>query len=256
MNKRLFLAVLMAGFAANCFADEPGVWITGEIFTSAPTNGQFLFLADKPIKDNPGLNVVLLGTTRAAMNLFLPAYAKAADKHTIVRLFGVLQKITPPSNAPPNAPNVQFIAWKFHLPSDPDELPPSDRIPIDSNNHVEGYTISTNRPSNSVSKTTDYSSLIVGSWQNLDTNPPRLINFNKDGTWSLHYSDGKSPDQNGTWQINGTTLVRNYSTGFKRNSEIQTISDSEMILSDVVEGPAGSFVHFDHYKRLPTPSLN
>jgi len=237
------------------YAEDPSeVWITGEIFTSNETNGRLLFVTDKPIKDNPARNVVLLGTTPSCTNIFFPMYGSAAEKHTKVRLFGVLQRITPPPNASPTEPNVQFIAWKFHSPSDPDELPTSERLLVDSHTRVESYMDSINRSFEPTTKIKDYSTLIEGNWQNMDSNPSRLVTFNKDGTWSLHYSDGNTPDQKGTWQINGKTLVRNYSTGFKRDSDILILNKSEMMLGNIVESAAGSIVHLDHYIRPLTRS--
>jgi len=250
--KVCLVSLVMVG---SGYAEDPSeVWITGEIFTSAETNGQLLFLADKPIKDNPARNVVLLGTTRPCANTFMPLYGRAVETHMKVRLFGVLQKITLPPNAPPTAPNVQFIAWKFHAASDPDELPTSEKMLVDSNTCVESYMILMNRPSDVNTKISDYSFLIEGRWQNMDANPTRLIYFNKDGNWSLHYSDGKTPDQKGTWQVNGTTLVRTYPTGFKRDSDILILNDSEMMLSNIVESPVGSIVQLAHYTRPLIPS--
>jgi hypothetical protein len=141
----LFLFMLMLLSGNRCFAEESeGVWITGQVFTSDATNSQLLFRADKPIKDNPAGNVVLLGTTRACANVFIPAYVRAAENHVTLRLFGTLQLIAPPPNSPTNAPNVQFITWKLHSPCDPDKLPESEKILINSNSSVKGDWIVTN----------------------------------------------------------------------------------------------------------------
>jgi tetratricopeptide (TPR) repeat protein len=104
------------------------VWINGQISLK---NGLFLFAADKPVRGNPLGNVVLLGSTRATAKAMSPIYAKAAEKHLTVRLYGCLlpfQSTIP--NHPEALPNVEFIVWKLHVPGDPDILPPDQKMII------------------------------------------------------------------------------------------------------------------------------
>ena len=105
------------------------IWITGDLYIQ---NEVLFFRADKPIKGNSSGNITLLGTTKQNAQSVLPILMKAAEKKMKLRLFGVLQpaKGSFPGYTGPKLPNVQFIVWKFHMPSDPDELPPDQRIPI------------------------------------------------------------------------------------------------------------------------------
>jgi len=111
---------------------KPGTnefWITGDLYIQ---NKVLFFRADKPIKGNSSGNVTLLGTTKQNAQSVLPILMKAAEKKMKLRLFGVLQpaKGSFPGYTGPKLPTVQFIVWKIHMPTDPDELPPDQRIPI------------------------------------------------------------------------------------------------------------------------------
>lgn len=86
----------------------------------------------------------------------------------------------------------------------------------------------------------DWSKLIVGQWT-IDSQPPRFPRFLADGTWTLMYM-GDTSVQTGQWRIEGKTLIRYYSNGEARRSEILKLDKSEMVLH--TQGPA------DHYKRL------
>jgi len=121
--------------------DRPEVWITGDIFTKG---GVLFFRADKRVLGNPMGRVVLLGANKATMKVLLPMYLTAAEKHVKLRLCGVL---IPFEGTMPGykgeLPSVQFITWKLHAPSDPDDLPPDQRIPIGPDDYMDGYQFKT-----------------------------------------------------------------------------------------------------------------
>lgn len=116
--------------AAKSSGDDmpPPQWITGDVFVK---DDVLFYRLDKPVKGNPLKDVVLLGTTKETADVLMAPLFKAAEKHLTVRLYGWLlpcdQKI--PGKTMP-LPNVQFIIWKIHLPSDLDVLPPKDRVTI------------------------------------------------------------------------------------------------------------------------------
>jgi hypothetical protein len=128
MNKHINLLyaifVLLFGIAHNApEADNKsgsGVWITGDAFIH---DNVLFFRAEKPIAGNATGEVVLLGAPKPNANL-LPIFMRAAERHVKLRLYGVLQ---PFSGSFPayhdKLPSIQFIAWKLHVPSDPDDLP-------------------------------------------------------------------------------------------------------------------------------------
>ena len=142
MRLSFFSLFIFAGVLLSQAEDDItkyAVWITGEVFTE---NDYLLFRADKPVRDNTGGSVVLLGATKATANVLLPCYVKAAERHMTLRLYGVLM---PDSDASSDTtkrlPNVQFITWKMHLPSDPDDLPDKDKVIIGPDQSVPGYEI-------------------------------------------------------------------------------------------------------------------
>ncbi len=110
----------------------------GHYFSTSP----LLFRADKAVQNNSTGNVVALGASKDTANVFLPRYMRAAEKHMKLRLYGILVPIKDAKPAKsPASPSVQFITWKMHLPSEPDELPAGDKINITPNQSVPGYTI-------------------------------------------------------------------------------------------------------------------
>jgi hypothetical protein len=125
--------------------DFKPVWITGDVLIT--DTQQLVFRTDKPVKDNPAGNIVLLGVTKNGINWMLPALSKIADMHLKVRLYGVLQNVDVPTGSPPSFPNVQFIIWKMHLPSEADELPVSKKLQLDPQQKFPGYSVTTNTPS-------------------------------------------------------------------------------------------------------------
>ena len=138
---RCFLVVLLlvARSIAVFAADDPAkyaIWITGDPIMQ---DGQLMFRADKTVQGNTGGNVVLLGATKQTVNFLGPAYMKAAEKHMRLRLYGVLVPI--PGAKDPKTPSVEFITWKLHLPSDPDELPDGSKIIIGPDSTVPGYKV-------------------------------------------------------------------------------------------------------------------
>ena len=146
MRRLLLILVALLGVSVHLCAagkkDDPvadALWITGQVFTE---DGVILFRADHRVQGNPLGAVILLGSTRDMAQVLLPVYARAAEKHMTLRLFGVLQPASGkiPSHPKP-LPNVQFITWKVHLPSDPDELPPGQKITLHPGDTVEGTKV-------------------------------------------------------------------------------------------------------------------
>jgi hypothetical protein len=66
--------------------------------------------------------------TEQTAKVLAPMYYKAAENHMKLRLYGAF---LPSSRAKePNRPSVNFLTWKLHLPSDPDDLSASQKIII------------------------------------------------------------------------------------------------------------------------------
>jgi hypothetical protein len=104
-------------------------WVTGDIFIE---QSALMFRTDKPVEGNSRKNVVMLGVTRAAGKVLLPIYLRVAELHQKVRLFGAFLPYSGKIACHPGPlPNVEFMTWKVHSPSDPDVLPPGQRIDID-----------------------------------------------------------------------------------------------------------------------------
>jgi hypothetical protein len=127
-------------------------WITGEVFSEGDT---LLFRADRPIAGNTTQNVVLLGVKLGLEKTLLPMYAKASKKRETLRLYGVLvpsEVLMPPSWKPnPQTPSVTFVTWKCHLPTDPDEIPESERVSFTPDDRVSGYVVRVERDSATLS---------------------------------------------------------------------------------------------------------
>ena len=140
--RTLALIIALLGFA--CLVQVQGandlsryeVWIDGDVFV---TNDTLMFRASKAVQGNTTGNVVLLGASKDAVKVLLPFYARAAEKHMKLRLYGVL---LPASGKPvKGTPSVEFITWKVHLPGDPDELAADKKIIIHKDDTVEGMPV-------------------------------------------------------------------------------------------------------------------
>jgi hypothetical protein len=124
-------------------------WITGEVFSD---KNSLLFRADRPIAGNQ--NVVLLGAKLGFEKTLLPMYAKAAEKRLTLRLYGVLvptATLVAPSELKPGMPDLTFVTWKCHLPTDPDEVPESERVGLRPEDRFSGYQVRLQRDSASQS---------------------------------------------------------------------------------------------------------
>lgn len=111
-------------------------WITGDVTFE---NNVLLFHTDKPVRGDSEGNVVVLGGTKDSVAALIPLLQKAAERKTKVRLFGALLPFNGSfKNHPGPLPNVEFIVWKLHDPSDPDVLPASQRISINGTNTTLG----------------------------------------------------------------------------------------------------------------------
>jgi hypothetical protein len=138
---RHWLPIILLGATVSVFAADElkkyEVWITGDVLIDK--KDRLLFRADKAVQGNSTGNLVLLGATKQTMNVLLPMYMKAADKHMKLRLYGLL--VPDPDAKDPKSPSVQFITWKIHLPSDPDDLPIQDKIFFGPNDKLPGYKV-------------------------------------------------------------------------------------------------------------------
>ena len=138
MRLFLFACALILCLRGAVLADDPpapsGRWITGEVFAEGD---QLLFRLDKPVKENSRGRDILLGVTSDAKELLLPLYAKAAEKHLTLRLYGELEFTSDAEKVGSKVvPTVEFITWKAHSPSDPDELPADQKVTPSASPHT------------------------------------------------------------------------------------------------------------------------
>ena len=92
-------------------------------------------------------NVVLIGPTKQLVNSMGPLLMRAADQKAKLRLYGVLQATS--TSFPGHhekLPSVQFIVWKLHSPTDPDELPVDQKIILGPDTTVPGYKVEVKKP--------------------------------------------------------------------------------------------------------------
>jgi hypothetical protein len=153
--RRIEPRVELAAIEVRKFREETAkseTWITGEVFSDGQN---LLFRAERPIDKNTMQNVVLLGVKRGLENVLLPMYFKASEKREILRLYGVLvpsEVLMPESWKPnPDTPSVAFVTWKCHLPTDPDEIPESERLTFTPHDRVSGYVVHVERESATLS---------------------------------------------------------------------------------------------------------
>ena len=103
-------------------------WITGVVSSN---EGSLFFQTDQPIEGNSTQNLVLLGVQRGLEKSLLPLYCKAAEEKMTLRLYGVLvptEELLPYQKCEEGTPSMCFVTWKCHLPSDPDEIPQSEKL--------------------------------------------------------------------------------------------------------------------------------
>jgi hypothetical protein len=99
-------------------------------------NGNLLFRADKPIKDNSRGDIVALAAVEKGAKVLMPLYQRAAERHMKLRLYG--EFIPTPKNVHGrNLPTMAFLTWKVHLPSDPDDLPTRDKLMIGPEDRIK-----------------------------------------------------------------------------------------------------------------------
>jgi hypothetical protein len=141
---RLFvLALVLVATTLFASANEDitkyAQWITGDMFLR---DGILAFRADKPVQGNRTGDVVLVGPTRDGVNTVGPLLVRAAERKLKVRLYGVLQQTS--TSFPGHhekLPSVQFIVWKVHVPTDPDDLSPGEKIIFGPNDKIPGYKV-------------------------------------------------------------------------------------------------------------------
>lgn len=143
--RRLAIIALSAALAATCGASELekyAVWITGDVINDKKEG--LIFRADKPVQGNTTGNLVYLAVTEDLAKVIAPMCYRAAEKHMQLRLYGAFLPHSGPKD--PKHPSVNFLIWKVHLPSDPDELPPDQKIIFGRDHEVPGYKIIPRKP--------------------------------------------------------------------------------------------------------------
>jgi hypothetical protein len=141
MRALIFAAVLLTTSFASADEDmeKYAQWITGDMLL---WDGVLAFRADKPVQGNRTKDVVLVGPDRAGVNTMGPLLMRSAERHLKVRLYGVLQKTS--TSFPGHhgkLPSVQFIVWKVHMPTDPDDLSPGQKIILGPKDKIPGYKV-------------------------------------------------------------------------------------------------------------------
>jgi hypothetical protein len=119
-----------------------GVWVTGDVIYDK--NDGLMFRADKPVQGNATGNLVYLAIPEDLAKSFGPMCYRAAEKRLKLRLCGAF--LPHSSLTDSKHPNVNFVIWKIHFPSDPDELPPGQKRLIGEHDAIPGYTIIPKKP--------------------------------------------------------------------------------------------------------------
>ena len=118
------------------------MWVTGDVIYDKKEG--LMFRADKPVQGNTTGALVFLAVNEDLAKVLAPMYYRAAEKHMKLRLYGAFFPHSGPKN--PNQPSVNFLTWKAHLPSDPDELPPDQKVIFDRDQQIPGYKIIPRKP--------------------------------------------------------------------------------------------------------------
>ena len=133
------VATLLILFAAGIFGSAAEDlrkyehWVTGDVLLE---NGNLLFRADKPVKNNSRGNIVALAAVENGAKVLMPLYQRAAERHMRLRLYGEFIQ-TPKNVHGRNLPTMAFLTWKVHSPSDPDELPTRDKLIIGPDDTIQ-----------------------------------------------------------------------------------------------------------------------
>jgi hypothetical protein len=146
--RAIFAAIMLGAIApaipAGTVSQYEEVWLTGKMIF-AGRNG-LLFLADQPVEGNRTGRFITVRIAKEARNLLLPIYMKAVERHASLRLYGHL--VPESSHKSSTSPTIQFVTWKAHLPSDPDDWPMHDTIIFGSDDTLPGYKVQTSEGSN------------------------------------------------------------------------------------------------------------
>jgi hypothetical protein len=145
MRCLLFLLALGAALAATCVAndlDKYAVWVTGDVINDKKDG--LMFRADKPVQGNTTGNLVYLAVSEDLAKTFAPMCYRAAEKHMKLRLYGAFLPHSGPSD--PKHPSVNFLIWKIHLPTDPEELSPDQKVIYGRDQEIPGYKIIPRKP--------------------------------------------------------------------------------------------------------------
>jgi hypothetical protein len=138
--RALRLLLLTAAFSCTCAAanlEKYAVWVTGDVIND-PKEG-LMFRADKPVQGNTTGNLVYLAVPQDLSKTFAPMCYRAAEKHMKLRLYGAF---LPHSGSKDRKhSSVNFLIWKMHLPTDPEELPPDQKTFVGKDDEIPGYKI-------------------------------------------------------------------------------------------------------------------
>lgn len=138
--RRLAFLGFSAAFALACAANELekyAVWITGDVLYDKKDG--LMFRTDKPVQGNTTRNLVYLAIPEDLAKTFGPMCYRAAEKHMQLRLYGAF--LPHSGSKDPKHPSVNFLIWKMHLPTDPDELPADHKVFFGKDQEIPGYKI-------------------------------------------------------------------------------------------------------------------
>jgi len=121
---------------------EHGVWVTGDVIYDKSEG--LMFRADRGVQGNATGNLVYLAIPEDLAKSFGPICYRAAENRTKLRLCGAFLPHSPAAGS--QHPNVNFVIWKIHSPSDPDELPPDQKKIFGEHDAIPGYTIIPTKP--------------------------------------------------------------------------------------------------------------
>jgi hypothetical protein len=119
-----------------------GTWVTGDVIYDK--NEGLLFRTDKVVQGNTTDNLFYLAIPEDLAKSFGPMCYRAAENRLKLRLCGAFLPYSSAADA--RHPNVNFVIWKIHSPSDPDELPPDQKKIFGEHDAIPGYTIVPKKP--------------------------------------------------------------------------------------------------------------
>lgn len=138
----VFCVAALVGIAAAEEPEKYAVWGAGGVVYDK--NEGLLFRTDKAVQGNTTDNLVYLAIPEDLAKSFGPMCYRAAENRLKLRLCGAF--LPHSSAADSRHPNVNFVIWKIHSPSDPNELPPDQKKIFGEHDAIPGYTIIPKKP--------------------------------------------------------------------------------------------------------------